>query len=42
MIANAFAFRFLCYRFRKLPRLKESESSNQATVNNVAEELPNA
>ncbi len=42
VIANTFAFRFLCYRFRKLPRLQESERANQVTVNNVAEESPNA
>ena len=42
VIANAFAFRFLCYRFRKLPRSQESESSNQVTVNNVTEESPHA
>ncbi len=42
VFANTFAFRFLCYRFRKLPRLQESERANQVTVNNVAEESPNA
>ncbi len=42
VIANTFAFRFLCYRFQKLPRAQESERANQVTVNNVAEELPNA
>lgn len=42
VIANTFAFRFLCYRFQKLPRSQESESTNQVTTNNVAEESPNA
>ncbi len=42
VIANTFAFRFLCYRFQKLPRAQESDSTNQVNANNVAEELPNA
>jgi len=39
--ANAFAFRFLCYRFRKLPRTKEALRC-QVTTNNVAEGPSNA
>jgi hypothetical protein len=42
VITNTFAFRFLSYRFRKLPRSQELESCNQVTANNVAEDAPNA
>ena len=42
VIANTFAFRFLCYRFQKLRRSQESDSTNQVNANKFAEGSLNA
>lgn len=41
VLANTFAFRLLCYRFRKLPRTQEAARS-QVTTSNVADESSHA